>query len=547
MNDYAFHCSAHSAILNLSYYLQPINLEFIAMKKIFFIAAALTIAMWSCNEEKSVSEPKGEIIYHVFQRSFYDSNGDMQGDLNGLREKLDYLQDLGVTSILLLPLYDAECYHNYFANDFETIDPEFGTMDDFIALVKDVHKRGMKIYMDMETQYVAEKHKWWKDAVGNLNSPYSNYLLFQDSAHTKPASIIFDLTEFTGYDGKKIKATTVNLKSKDVFDYNVKLFSFYADPNSDGKFDDGVDGFRLDHAMDNLDNKPTLTNLFQEFWRPLIEKIKAVNPKIIFAAEQADWASYGFDYFEKAGVDRMFGFGLQWAILSFNKQQLINKADTILGLTPNGKQQIIFIENHDIQRSATTLGRDAGKQRVAAAISLLIGGVPSIYYGQEIGMFGKAGFGMYGSTDANDIPKREAFEWYKSDTGKGMAVWYKDSGPWWDSTNLKPGDGVSLEEEKNDDSSLFNFYKTIIKLRKEHDALSAGSYHNAENDNGSVFSFLRDDGKNKVLVAVNLSPEKQTANLKLPAAEYSSVYGKNAITQNKFDLMPYEISVWTIR
>ena len=136
---------------------------------------------------------KGEIIYHVCQRSFFDSNGDKQGDLNGLRQKLGYLQDLGITSILLLPLYDADCYHNYFANDFEKIDPSFGTMQDYINLVKEIHQRGMKIYLDMETQYVAAKHLWWKDAVGNLRSLYSDYILFDDSAHTKPASIIADL------------------------------------------------------------------------------------------------------------------------------------------------------------------------------------------------------------------------------------------------------------------------------------------------------------------------------------------------------------------
>jgi glycosidase len=442
-------------------------------------------------------------------------------------------------------LYDADCYHNYFANDFEKIDAEFGTMKDYIALVKEVHKRGMKIYLDMETQYITDKHRWWKDAVGNLKSPYSNYMLFRDEAHTKPATMIYDLTELNGYDGKKIKITTVNLKSKEVLDYNVNLFSFFVDPDKDGKFDDGADGFRLDHAMDHLDRKPTLTNLFKEFWSPLIQRTKMVNPKIKFVAEQADWNDFGFDYLDKAGVDRVFGFGLQQAMLSFDKQQLINKADTILGMTPKGKEQIIFIENHDIDRSASTLKNDPGKKRVAAAICLLIGGIPSIYYGQEIGMQGKGGFGIYGNTDGNDIPRREAFEWYKSGNGKGMAVWYKNSGAWWDNTNIKADDGVSLEEEQNDNTSLFNFYKTLIRLRQSNSALSTGSYKNAENDNGSVFSFLRDDGKNKTLVAVNLSGEKQNVNLKLPAGGYFAIYGKAAISQNHFELLPYGISVWT--
>src|SRR5437868_9673282 len=106
------------------------------MKRIYLSVLAFIFGCIGMYSQQAPLQPNGEIIYHVFQRSFYDSNGDMQGDLDGLRSKLDYLQDLGVTSILLLPLFDADCYHNYFANDFEKIDAEFGTMDSYIALVK---------------------------------------------------------------------------------------------------------------------------------------------------------------------------------------------------------------------------------------------------------------------------------------------------------------------------------------------------------------------------------------------------------------------------
>src|ERR1700712_3283359 len=91
-----------------------------------------------------------EIIYHIFQRSFYDSNGDLHGDLNGIRLKLDYLQKLGVTAVLLTPLYESVFYHNYFSGDFKKIDPRYGTLKEYRALVKELHRRGMKFYMDME-------------------------------------------------------------------------------------------------------------------------------------------------------------------------------------------------------------------------------------------------------------------------------------------------------------------------------------------------------------------------------------------------------------
>ena len=265
--------------------------------------------------------------------------------------------------------------------------------------------------------------------------------------------MVFNLRQLRSYDGKIIDITTVNLKNQKVLDYNVGLFSYFLDPNKDGNFDDGADGFRLDHAMNNLDEKPALTNLFEVFWKPLLTRLKQVNPAITIVAEQANWKEYGFDYFEKAGVDRMFGFGLQEAILSFDKQLLINKADSVLGLRPPGKDQLIFLENHDLDRFAS-VEKNPHKQRVAATLQLFIGGIPSIYYGQEIGMTGKSA--VFGNTDGNDIPRREAFEWYKSDTGNGLAVWYKNTGEWWNKSNLKANDGISLEEQRNDATSLFH-------------------------------------------------------------------------------------------
>jgi glycosidase len=487
---------------------------------------------------------KGEVMYHVCQRSFYDSNGDSNGDLNGLRQKLPYLQDLGVTSILLFPLYEADCYHNYFANDFEKIDPEFGTMQDYIELIKEVHRRGMKIYLDMETQYVTSEHLWWKDAVGNLDSKYSDYILFEDSAHQTPATMVFDLRLLNGFDGKVIYATTVNLKSQKVLDYNIALFSYFLDPNQDGYFDDGVDGFRLDHAMDHLDGKPTLTNLFAEFWKPLIAALKEVNPEIKIVAEQANWEDYGFEYFEKATVDRMFGFGLQKSILAFDKQLITENAQKILCETPKGKEQLIFIENHDIDRFAS-LDFPLEKQKTAAALMLLMGGVPSIYYGQELGMQGKVY--AFGNTDGNDIGRREAFEWYQTGQGDGMSYWYKNSGAWWTNANSKPNDGISLEEQRNNPNSLFNWYKAMIALKQSNAALAIGSYENVPNNNDQVLSFYRQSKQQKALVLVNLSAEKQVVSVNDPIRRAKSLSNGCVPFQTEITLAPYEWMVWEVK
>ena len=501
--------------------------------------------MFSCKVSWTQHQAKkGEIMYHVCQRSFYDSNGDLQGDLAGLRQKLPYLQDLGVTSILLFPLYESDCYHNYFANDFEKIDSEFGTMEEYIGLVKEVHQRGMKIYMDMETQYVTSDHLWWKDAVGNLWSKYSDYILFDDDKHQTPASMVFDLRLLNGFDGKVIYATTVNLKSQKVLDYNIELFSYFMDPNKDGKFDDGIDGFRLDHAMDHLDGKPTLTNLFAEFWKPLIASLKKLNPEVKIVAEQADWADYGFEYFEKATVDRMFGFGLQKAIMSFDKEEIMKNAEIILNKTPEGKEQIIFIENHDIDRFAST-ETNIQRQKSAAAIMLLIGGIPSIYYGQEIGMKGKVY--SFGNTDGNDIGRREAFDWYQGGEGKGMSHWYKNSGAWWTNANQKANDGISLEEQQNDPNSLFQFYKKTIELKQSHSALATGAYQNAPNNNPNVLSFYRVNQDQKVLVVFNLSDEKQVVRMNDEIKKARNLLHRKLTFEQEMMLDPYQFTVWQVK
>lgn len=529
------------------------------VNKLLFSALILTF-LFSCISKTISTEshpwnPDNEIIYHVFQRSFYDSNGDHIGDLNGLREKLDYLQDLGITSIQLLPLYKSVFYHNYFTDDFYKIDSTFGPMKDYLSLVKEVHRRGMKIFMDMETQYVTEDHPWYKDSYNNLKSPYSHYLVWVDSAHTKTQNIIMNLTELKGYNGVIKKLIMVNLNNPAVLDYNIKLYSYWLDPNKDGNFEDGVDGFRFDHMMDDLDYKGRDTNLFQTYWKPLIAANKKVNPKIVNVAEQAEWNSWAVDYITKANVDRVYSFKLMGGIRSFNKKYITMMADSAFSSFPPGRHQVIFIENHDLPRYANGVQENLQKLKIGAALNLLIGGVPSIYYGQEIGMNGKGQWQKWGMTDANEIPDREAFEWYKSDTGKGMALWYKNSGPWWDNRYAKPDDGISLEEEKPDSNSIYNFYKKIIRIRKNNPVISEGKYQTLVNTNDSVFCYQRYDSVKAFIVAVNLSALPQNTNVSYSTFDLNKMTLKQVIgnavsvsSENKIEmkLPSYGIEVFQL-
>lgn len=525
-------------------YLQDKSTDQLTIKSILNPVLALFLSTAAAAQGNPAQK---EVIYHVFERSFFDADGDRKGDLPGLNQKLGYLQELGVTSLLLTPLYNSVFYHNYFADDWHAIDRDYGSIRDFTDLARALHSRGMKLYIDMETQYVTDRHAWWRSAVGNLRSPDRNYLLFDDSLHGKPSPIIWGITDLKGYNDSSRKVTTVNLRDPGVLTYNEKLFSYFADPNGDGKFDDGVDGFRLDHTMDDLDGNPRLTDLFTRFWAPLIYRLKKLNPHLTFVAEQADWLSFGFDYFSKATIDRVFAFRLAIAINSFDKKQLEKAADTTLRQLPPGKEQVVFIENHDMDRFSSRVNKDPGKERVGAVLNILLGGIPSIYYGQELGMFGIGGNNRFGTTDANDIPRREAFEWYAADSGRGMALWYKDTGPWWDSTNLQPFDGISLEEERPDPRSLWNWYRQLLVVRKTYSVLQTGAYDSLANPNHKVFSWRRKLAGTTAILAVNLSDQRQQATLEIsPHPVLSRVFGNATLGSDRFviDLPPYGAGVW---
>jgi alpha-amylase len=530
-----------------------------AMKKYTFIFLTAFLGLitgrftnaFVVDKSSSAHAPKEEIIYHVFLRSFFDSDGDGHGDLNGVRQKLDYIQQLGITAIQLTPLYESVYYHNYFATDFYKIDPRYGTLNDYLKLVKELHRRGMKIYLDMETQYIASDHIWYRDSHNNPKSKYSDYIIYADKTNSKPANIVAGISDFTGYDGVTRKLMMVNLDNPEVQAYNYNFFKFWMDPNHDGKFDDGVDGFRLDHMMDNLDNINRLPHLFTTFWNPLISKLRKVNPKIKIVAEQAQWASFGIDYLKNTGIDRVFAFRLAFAIRNLKKEELVTVADSTFLNNPPGKQQVVFIENHDMPRYASVVKDALAKLRLGCALNLLIGGIPAIYYGQELGMKGEKG--NFNATDANDIPDRQAFEWYKSDKGKGMAYWYKN-GIWWQRNNNDvPNDGISLEEEKNDPQSLLNFYYRIINLRKLYPVLIDGAYKNITNNNDLVFSFLRYKGDKKIMVAVNLSDKDQDVSIDIAAQKngVKNIYSNMStqISEGKVvvSLPPYGIAAWAMQ
>jgi glycosidase len=429
-----------------------------------------------------------------------DSNGDREGDLEGIEQSLQYLQRLGVTSILLTPLYPSDFYHNYFASDFEGVDPEFGTMEDFRSLLAAIHKRGMKLYLDEEFQYIAYDHPWFKSALNNPSSPYSDFLIFHGPNNTKPEEGPFGITIAPRFPGAETGITTVNMKSPKFRAWATDYLLRWVDPNSDGDFSDGVDGFRLDHMMDDLDNKHILTNLFDDFWKPVFAKLRATNPRLHLIAEQWDWGD-GADFLRRGGVDAAFAFPLVTAIRSFDKAKIVAAINQVQHAKPRGRQELVFVENHDMQRVASDPGITPEKLRTAATLVTMLKGTPLIYYGQELGMRGTPRPEY--KSDEKDIGDREAFRWTAKTEAAGQANWYKGPKSYWTKRFAKDDDGVSVAEEDRDPHSLLNHYRKLLALRGAHPAID-GDQHILDSP-PDILAVEHSGGGERLLIIANLS------------------------------------------
>lgn len=449
-----------------------------------------------------------EVVYHIFTRSFRDSNGDGHGDLNGVTDSIPYLRSLGVTAVLLTPLYPSRVYHNYFATDFAGIDPEFGTMEDFRRMVAELHRNGIKIYLDMEFQYLAEGHPWWTAALADRNSPFADHILWRDRDAGIAEDGPFNLREINHFGRDTHGVTTVALTAPPVRAYFDRYMLDWVDPNGDGNFDDGVDGFRLDHMMDDLDSRGLLTNLFADFWKPMFERLRAVNPQLTFIAEQADWSDYGGSYLTRADTSAIFAFPIHQSIRRFDRAAITETVLETARITPAGKHQLIFAENHDVSRIASDPLITPEKLRTAAALTFFLRGTPILYYGQELGMRGATDAGY--ENDENAIPLREAFKWSATDAAPTQALWYRRPGErYWDQRYARDHDGVSVEEQDSRPDSLLNRYRRLAELRRSHVALRSGSQIIRESAS-ALLVIERAGGGSRFVIVANMSAASVT-------------------------------------
>jgi alpha-amylase len=196
---------------------------------------------------------------------------------------------------------------------------------------------------------------------------------------------------------------------------------------------------------------------------------------------------YGETMIEKSGADASFGFMIRYAIADIMAEEppphavghtvahIINHVEKTLEAIPSDKYFVHFIENHDIERWASIVGRHEGKLRCGAVLNFFLPGIPAIYYGQELGVTGLVHDWSY---DVNHLPVREAFPWTPDPSDPGIAAFYKDTGPWWDISYFVTGESqeFALSAQQDDPNSLWNFYRELIEFRKQSEALSNGDF-----------------------------------------------------------------------
>lgn len=493
------------------------------------IAAALSSSLSSSvlAKENKLSVVKNDglgVYYELYVNSFYDTNKDGHGDLKGIIEKLDYLndgnnhtkKDLGVDALWLMPIFPSPTYHKYDTTDYYNVDPQYGTLEDFRNMTSEAHKRGVKVILDLALNHTSNQHPWFQAAVKDKNSPYRDYYIWADENT--------DLNE-KGPWGQQLWYETHPGSG----DYYYALFiDFMPDLNLDnpkvheeakkiGKFwlDQGADGFRLDAAM-HLYSDDIPKNV--DFWNEWRQSLREVNPDVYTIGEIWDRPNMIAPYLQ--GLDSAFNFDLSEKIInavqSGQDNGLVAFEKEVLDLYHSYSTEAFdapFLRNHDEERTMSVFKGDVNKAKLAAAMLLTMPGNPYIYYGEEIGMFG----------EKPDEFIREPFRWY-SDGGEGQTTWE-------DSRDNVDAFDVSVESQYNDKNSLLSYYRDLIHLRQSSEALMKGDIQEYKTGDNRIISYTRNYGIDSVIVLHNLS--NQTVTINLTEEEFKNIKVLYPASQNK--------------
>jgi len=442
------------------------------------------------------------IWYEVFVRSFADSTTgplacDGEGDIQGLIEHLDYLNDgdpnthddLGVTGIWLMPIMQSPSYHGYDITDYYTVEEDYGTNEDFKRLIEEAHKRGIKVIIDLVLNHTSNQHNWFRDST-KPNSEYRDWYIWSEGknpGYAGPLGIAWHPFLDDYYYGIFWSGMPdLNYTNPDVTAEMRNVIRFWLE-------DMGIDGYRLDAIKylaeegERQESTESTHNWLKEFNK----FYKSVNPEAFTVGEI--WsASVAVVKYIGDELDSAFHFDLANSVLDAANVGKRLRVDAQMTQTqkmflPNS--YATFLTNHDQARVVSVLG-DLGEARTAAMMLLTQPGIPFIYYGEEIGMTG---------TGAHENI-RTPMQWSEEKYAGFSECW-----PW-----QSPNDDfkeVNVEAQNADPDSLLNLYRDLIALRNAHPALMVGNYTKVESNSQEVYAFLREVPGETVLVVINLNRE----------------------------------------
>lgn len=452
------------------------------------------------------------VFYQIFIGSFSDSNKDGIGDLRGIINRFDYINDgddnsgksLGIEAIWLSPMMPSNSYHKYDVKDYKAIDPSFGTLADFKELLELAHSRNVKIIIDLVVNHTSINHPWfmeYKKAYQNndLNNKYRDYYTTvhkDDLELNKTYYPIFTGSDYY-YEGNfSSQMPELNFDNKNVKEEIREIVKFWLDL--------GVDGFRLDAAK-FIYYHETDRNVI--FWEWFMEMAKSYKEDVYVVGEV--WSSEreileyykNFNNFDFAFAE-LDGYITQTARAIMSVDEYTDSVKKYLDKVASINSEAIispFISNHDMDRAAGYLLLDDGLMFMAANLYILGPGNPYIYYGEEVGL---KGFRGTANTDAN---RRMKMPWGDKDKVKNpVGTSYDES--------LQINGTVKSQLKAKD--SLYNHYKKLIQIRKANPEIARGNYLPLKTEIFTVGGFISSYMGENVLVIHNTGVNQKTINLK---------------------------------
>ena len=548
---------------------------------------------------------KEAVVYQIYPRSFKDNDGDGVGDLKGILSKLDYVKSLGIDVIWLNPIYSSPNGDNgYDISDYQNIMQQFGTMADFDALLKGMHDRGLKLVMDLVVNHSSDQHEWFKQSRSSRDNLYRNYYHWWPAEKGQPAHrySFFDVNgEAWKYDSLTNAyylhyfgdfQPDLNWENPKLREEIFNMMKFW--------FAKGVDGFRMDvipfiskdttfpplPAEYNGDfvkyyaHGPHLHEYLQQMNKEVLSKydVMTVAEGIGLSTDDAH-DIVDEDRHELNMLYHFEGVSLGYLPNQFKVpdpkgynlvefKNIYTKWDSVF---ENKGWGTIYLGNHDQPRMVTRWGNDSAEFRelsskMLTTFLMTMRATPYYFNGDELGMnnikFDKIddyrdveslnmykqikdkGGDLQAFLNAQKISARDnsrtPFQWNSS-----LNAGFTTGTPWLKvNPNYKT---VNVAAEEKDSNSCLNYFKKIVKLRKDNLVLVYGKYTLLDKDNPQVYAYTRElDGK-KILVLLNFSPKPATANTNIDLTNSNLLIGNYAAANNTTALRPYEAVVYELK